>query len=86
MRRTQLYLDEEMARTLSALSRQRRASISELVRESVRQKYMTEREVDRVEIARRLAGIWTDRKDLREIDRVVRALRAGTRLKRHGLA
>jgi len=86
MKRTQLYLDEEMARTLSALSRQRGASISELVRESVRLKYMTEREVDRAEIARRLAGIWADRKDLREIDRVVRALRRGRRLRRHGLA
>lgn len=86
MRRTQLYLDEEMARTLSALSRQRGASISELVRESVRLKYMTERAVDRAEIARRLAGIWADRQDLRKIEDVVRALRRGQRLRRYGFA
>lgn len=86
MRRTQLYLDEEMARTLSVLSRQQRTSVSELVRESVRLKYMTGRAVDRAEVARRLAGVWAERKDLRDIDRSVRALRKGKRMRRLGLA
>jgi hypothetical protein len=38
MKRTQLYLDEEMARALAALSRQKRTTVSELVRESVQEK------------------------------------------------
>ena len=38
MKRTQLYLDDDMARILATVSRQRGATISELVRECVREK------------------------------------------------
>lgn len=85
MKRTQLYLDEEMARTLAALSRQKGATISELVRESVQEKYMSRKEIDKVSLAQQLSGIWRNRKDLKEIDRTIRRLRKGTRLKRLGL-
>ncbi len=85
MKRTQLYLDEEMARTLAALGRQRGKTVSELVRESVQEKYMTRKELDKVSLARQLGGIWAKRRDLREIDRIIRRLRRGTRLKRLGL-
>lgn len=85
MKRTQLYLDEEMARTLAALGRQRGKTVSELVRESVQEKYMTGKELDKVSLARQLGGIWAKRRDLREIDRIIRRLRRGTRLKRLGL-
>ncbi len=84
MKRTQLYLEEEMARTLSALSRQRGSTVSELVRESVRERYMTGRKIDKGRLARQLAGIWSKRKDLKDIDLFLRALRKGTRLnKKH---
>ena len=85
MKRTQLYLSEEMARTLGALSRQKGATVSELVRESVREKYMGRKEMDKVTLARQLSGIWRNRKDLRDIEGTVRRLRRGTRLKRFGL-
>ena len=85
MKRTQLYLDEGMARTLAALSRQRGTTVSALVRESVQEKYMSRREMDKVSLARQLCGVWSKRKDLRDIDRTVRRLRKGTRLKRLGL-
>lgn len=85
MKRTQLYLDEEMARTLAALSRQKGTTISELVRESVQEKYMSKRDMDKVSLARQLSGIWRSRKDLDEIDQTVRRLRKGKRLKRLGL-
>jgi hypothetical protein len=85
MRRTQLYLDEEMARTLAALSRQKGTTISELVRESVREKYMGRRQTNRVSLAQELGGIWAKRKDLRDIHGVVRRWRRGRRLKRLGL-
>lgn len=82
MKRTQLYLDEEMARTLGALSRQKGTTVSELVRESVRERYMSKREVDKVVLARQLCGIWRKRTDLKDIASVVRKLRKGKRLKR----
>jgi hypothetical protein len=80
MKRTQLYLDEEMARTLATLSRQKGKTVSELVRESVEEKYMSRKDLDKGQLARQLAGVWRDRKDLKDIDRVVRRLRKGTRL------
>jgi predicted DNA-binding protein len=85
MKRTQLYLDEEMARTLAALGRQKGKTVSALVRESVEGQYMTRKDLDKAHLARQLAGLWRDRKDLKNIDRAVRKLRAGTRKKRLGL-
>ncbi len=85
MKRTQLYLDEEMARTLAVLSRQKKKTVSELVREGVREKYMVRRAIDKVALAKTLGGIWADRKDLKSIDRIIRKLRKDTRLKRFGL-
>lgn len=86
MKRTQLYLSEEMARTLAVLSRQKGTTVSELVRESVREKYMGRKEMDKVSLARQLSGIWRNRKDLRDIEGTIRRLRRGTRPKRLGLA
>ncbi len=85
MKRTQLYLDEEMARTLAALSRQKGTTVSNLVRESIQEKYMSRKDIDKVSLARQLSGIWRKRKDLKNIDHTVRTLRKGTRLKRLGL-
>lgn len=85
MKRTQLYLDEEMARTLAALGRQKGKTVSELVRESVEEKYMTRKEIDKGSLARQLAGVWRHRQDLKNIDRTLRRLRKGTRLKRLGV-
>jgi len=85
MKRTQLYLDEEMARTLAALGRQKSKTVSELVRESVQEKYMTKQEIDKSSLARHLSGIWRHRKDLKDIERAVRKLRKGNRLKGLGV-
>ena len=85
MRRTQLYLDEEMARTLAALGRQKGKTVSELVRESVEERYMSRKSLNKAQLARQLTGIWRNRKDLENIDRALRKLRASTRLKRLGL-
>lgn len=85
MKRTQLYLDEEMARTLAALGRQKGKTVSELVRESVQEKYMSREAIDKGALARQLSGVWRHRKGLREIDRTLRRLRKGTRLKRLGV-
>ena len=82
MKRTQLYLDEEMARNLETLSRQKGTTISELVRASVRDSYMRGKDLDKASLARSLTGIWKNRGDLKDIDAAVRKLRKGSRLKR----
>lgn len=85
MKRTQLYLDEEVARILDTLSRQQGTTVSELVRTSLRERYMPGRDLDKVSLARELSGIWRRPKDLKEIDKAVRQLRRGSRLKRFRL-
>jgi hypothetical protein len=82
MKRTQLYLDEEMARTLETLSRQKGATVSELVRASLRERYMPGKDLDKVALARLLTGIWKNRKDLQNIDASIRKLRKGSRRER----
>ena len=45
---------------------------------------MSGKDVDKVALARQLAGIWKDRKDLKAIGPAVRRLRKGIRLKKTG--
>jgi hypothetical protein len=82
MKRTQLYLDEEIARTLETLSRQKGTTISELVRAGLRERYMPSKDLDKAALARSLAGIWKNRNDLKDIDATVRKLRKSSRLRR----
>ena len=82
MKRTQLYLDEDMARRLETLSRQKGVTVSELVRSGLREHYLRGTETDKAALARNLTGLWRDRADLENIRAAVRRLRRGTRLKR----
>lgn len=82
MKRTQLYLDDDIARILATVSRQTGATISELVRECVRKRYGGKHNLDQTALVRELAGIWKDRKDLRNAERFIRKLRKGTRRRR----
>ena len=84
MKRTQLFITEEMYRILSALSRQHGKSISELVRQAVTEKYIKGNEVDKVQMVDKLAGLWKHRKDLKDVDKYVRSLRKDSRRKRFG--
>ena len=79
MKRTQLYLDEEMARLLAAESRRRRTTISALVRDAVERGYGRRTGEDRGATIDRLAGVWRDRKDLGSGDAMLRRLRRSTR-------
>jgi hypothetical protein len=81
MRRTQLYLHEDTWEALHIQSRQRGESISELVRQAVRERYGSS-PARRREAMQALVGLWRDRKDLRDSRTHVRRLRKGTRLKR----
>lgn len=81
MRRTQLYLEDDIWKALHIRSRQQGTTLSELVRQAVREKYAaTPRH--RAEAMSRWVGIWEDRTDLRETEAHIRRLRQGRRLRR----
>jgi len=82
VRRTQLYLDEEMIRLLAAESRRRGTTMAALVRDAVAQGYGRARPNERSAIIDRLAGMWGDRSDLGSTARAVRRLRESVRSER----
>jgi len=82
MKRTQLYLDEEIAKILSTVSRQQGKTVSELVRECVREKFGHKKTVDKAALARQLAGLWRQRRDLGKTVRLIRRLRTDSRRER----
>jgi hypothetical protein len=81
MKRTQLYLNEDIWKLLHIRARQRKTSISELVRQAVREKYGRSA-ADRREAMEALVGIWKNREDLPDSEQYVRRLRKGKRLRR----
>jgi len=81
MRRTQLYLEDEIWRALHIQSRQRRTTISELVRAAVRERYGYS-PTNRRQAMQALVGIWKDHEDLPPTDAYLRQLRKGKRLGR----
>jgi macrodomain Ter protein organizer (MatP/YcbG family) len=81
MRRTQLYLNEEVWKKLHIHARQRKTTISELVREAVGEKY-GKPSANRKQAMLAIVGLWKDRDDLPKTEQYVRELRKGKRLKR----
>jgi len=81
MKRTQLYLEESVWKLLQIQARQSGTSISELVRQAVRDKYGISPEKRR-EAMQAWVGIWKDRKDLPSTEAYVRQLRKGSRRRR----
>jgi hypothetical protein len=81
MIRTQLYLNEDIWKLLHIRSRQQGTSISELVRQAVRDKYGSS-PARRRQAMQALVGMWKDRKDLPDSTAYVRRLRKGKRLRR----
>ncbi|MCZ6750295.1 MAG: ribbon-helix-helix domain-containing protein [Acidobacteria bacterium] len=81
MKRTQLYLDEDIWKALHIRSRQSGTSISELVRQAVRDKYGSS-PANRRKAMQAWVGIWKDRKDLPSTEAYVRQLRKGGRRRR----
>ena len=81
MRRTQLYLEENLWEILQIQSRQTGLTMSELVRESVRERYLggTAR---RQEVFQALVGNRKDREEFADSEQYVRDLRRGSRLDR----
>ncbi|HEY3836824.1 MAG TPA: ribbon-helix-helix protein, CopG family [Bryobacteraceae bacterium] len=83
MRRTQLYLDDDLWGALHARARIERTTVSELVRQAVRDRYLGNVE-QRMAAMQSLVGIRKARADAQDSSEEVRQLRAGSRLDRVG--
>jgi hypothetical protein len=81
VKRTQLYLEDDLWKTLHVLARQSGSTISELARSALREKYLNNAE-KRKEALLSAVGLWKNRTDLPDTQTYVRNLRKGDRLKR----
>ena len=84
MRRTQLYLDDDLWNALHSRARIQGTTISDLVRQAARERYLGNLD-QRREAMLAFVGIRKDRKDWPDsTDEYVRSLRRDTRLERLG--
>lgn len=81
MRRTQLYLEEEVWAALRFRARQSGSTISELVRQAVRERYAGQAD-QRKRAMLEFAGSRKNRTDIADSDSYIRELRQGRRLRR----
>ena len=81
MKRTQLYLEEDIWKELHIRSRQQGTTVSELVRQAVRGRYGSS-PAGRRQAMQAFVGLWSSRQDLADSEKYVRRLRKGKRLKR----
>ena len=81
MKRTQLYLDDDLWNALHARAREQGTSISDLVRQAARDRYLDKLD-GRREAMQAFMRISKDRSDLPDSTVYVRKLRSGTRLER----
>jgi hypothetical protein len=76
MKRTQLYLHDDIWKVLHIRARQQHTSVSDLVREAVREKYGNST-ASRAQAMRGLIGLWKNREDLPDTNAYIRKLRKG---------
>lgn len=83
MRRTQLYLDDDLWQALHTRARREGTSISELVRQATRERYLGKLD-ERREAMQALVGISKRRPEFRDSEKYIRTLRRGSRIERLG--
>jgi hypothetical protein len=81
VRRTQLYIEDDLWKVLQIRSRESGSTISELVRQALRERYFS-RSVERGRSMRAIIGIRKDRPEINDPESYIRKLRGGTRLSR----
>ena len=81
VRRTQLYLDDELWNALHTRARMDGTTVSELVRTAVRDRYLGNLE-ERRKAMKAFVGVWKDRSEFKDPEAYVRRLRRGSRLER----
>ncbi|MGA9668076.1 MAG: CopG family transcriptional regulator [Terracidiphilus sp.] len=84
MKRTQLYLDEDLWAALHAKAILDDTSISELIRKAARERYMGNLDERRAAMMG-IVGLWKDRTDLPDTETYIRNLRDDDRLERLGI-
>jgi predicted DNA-binding ribbon-helix-helix protein len=81
MRRTQLYLDESLWSVLHRQARSRKTTVSELVRQAIRERYLSGAE-ERRSAMRALVGLRAGRDDAQDTEKYLRDLRKSDRIER----
>lgn len=81
MRRTQLYLDEDLWTALHVRARKEKTTISDLVRQAARERYLSGIE-ERKQAMKAIVGMWKDRPEFADSVGYVRNLRRDGRLTR----
>ncbi len=81
MRRTQLYLDDDLWNVLRTRARKEGTTVSDLVRQAARERYLGKLE-ERREAMQALVGIRKGRSELSDSVEYVRRLRRGSRVER----
>jgi len=81
MRRTQLYLDDDLWNALRTRARKEGTTVSDLVRQAARERYLGKLE-ERREAMQALVGIRKDRPEFSDPVQYIRRLRRGRRLQR----
>jgi len=81
MRRTQLYLDDDLWNALRTRARSGGTTMSELVRDAIRERYLGKLD-ERKTAMHAAVGLWKGRHDIGDSTAYVRGLRRGKRLRR----
>ena len=81
MRRTQLYLDDDVWKNLKARAQRENTTISELARQALRERFGVDLE-ERRKAMMGIVGIWKDRDDIGDSTEYIRKMRRSTRLQR----
>jgi len=81
MRRTQLYLDDHLWNALHARARTQKTTVSELVRQAVRERYLSKAD-EQIKAMQDFVGIRKERAETKNVAEYVRSLRRGGRLER----
>jgi len=81
VRRVQVYLDDYLYHTLHARARTQKTSVSELVREAVRERYLGKQD-ERKKAMEEFVGIRKESAESSDAAAYVRRLRRGNRLDR----
>lgn len=81
MRRTQLYLDDHLWSALHSRARSEKTSISDLVREAIRDRYLGKKD-EQIKAMREFVGIGKRRDARLDAVKQVQELRRGVRLER----
>jgi hypothetical protein len=81
MRRTQLYLDDDLWSALHAQAHRQGTTVSDLVRQAARERYLGKLD-ERRDAMLAFVGIRKERSDLPDSTEYIRSLRRGKRIER----